>query len=153
MKIPHLVQRGTIVSPLAPAFTRLSEAVDFDYMGSSEFEFGALPKSLRRMQKVQASLTRVCEDRILEGEHPLRVVHFFSPADYEKYFEYLKQIRDDDLHLKESAYFQQDRSGYQLKTNFWWDIENDVLWGFHKAFMNRVPNYLASSWAYMDRNY
>lgn len=43
MRTPYLIQRGKIVKPLAEHDTRLSKAVNLDYMGSSEFEFGALP--------------------------------------------------------------------------------------------------------------
>lgn len=42
---PYLVQRGKIRHPLVEG--RFSDAVNLDYMGSAEFEWGALPKSLR----------------------------------------------------------------------------------------------------------
>jgi hypothetical protein len=53
LRKPYLIQRANIVKPLSPknqaGKVTLSKSVSFDYMGSSEFEFGALPKSLKRL--------------------------------------------------------------------------------------------------------
>lgn len=51
---PYLIQRGGF--KLAPKeITGPDSILRFDYMGSAEFEFGALPQSLRRMDAVHAA--------------------------------------------------------------------------------------------------
>lgn len=68
---PYHIQRGDIVTPLAPDTARLSKAVDFHYMGSAEFEFGALPKSFRRIEQVADDWKLQRVDDIKDGESPL----------------------------------------------------------------------------------
>lgn len=149
IKQPYLVQRGTICWPLAKATTRLSKAVDLDYMGSAEFEFGALPKSFRSMEN-RPRLLRLFPS-ILLGDSALRVFSSLSDEDFALYGHYLLRLRVGDIRLKERSEFD-DRSSTP-RTNFWWDIENHVMWGFHKKFMNRVPDYVNSSLAYMNAPY
>ena len=45
---PYLIQRAGIV-PNAPEDATVSKALRLEYMGKAEFEFGALPKSLRML--------------------------------------------------------------------------------------------------------
>ncbi len=146
---PYLIQRGMIAHPLVKG--RLGEAVSMDYMGSSEFEFGALPQSLRALQRVQDKLTRVTETRIKSGEQSLRVLHALSPADYTEYFGYLLEMRADRLRTKEVTRFA---AGYEQTrphgTDFWWDVDNHVMFSFDKTFMNRLEDCLAASWKFMD---
>lgn len=49
-KPPYLIQYGKIIQPLASRNVKLSDSVDLECMGSSEFEFGATARSLRRIQ-------------------------------------------------------------------------------------------------------
>jgi hypothetical protein len=65
MHTPYLIQRGEIKRPLVEG--RLSEAVNLDYMGSAEFEFGALPKSLRALQSMVDAISLTTEPRTAEG--------------------------------------------------------------------------------------
>jgi hypothetical protein len=147
MKQPYLVQRGEIITPLSAPNTRLSKAVDLDYMGSSEFEFGALPRSFRAMEQG----TRVLRifPNISENSVPLRVFSILTDEEFEQYGKFLLRMRGDDIRPKERSEFEANRSSW-AKANFWWDIENHVMWGFHKEFMKRVPNYVNASLAYMN---
>lgn len=154
MKQPYLIQRGEINIPLAGPMSRLSQAVKFDYMGSAEFEFGALPSSFRRIESVADKwICRVVKD-IKEGETSLRVWSSFSDEEFEAYKVFLMQLRypKDGAHLltKEVVRFEHDYKSKYNKTNFWWDIDNDVMFGFNKNFMNRVGDYVSSSLSYMN---
>lgn len=156
MKQPYLIQRGEINIPLAGPMSRLSQAVKFDYMGSAEFEFGALPKSFRRIESVADEwICRVVED-IKEGETSLRVWSSFSDEEFEAYKIFLMQLRYPKdgarLRTKESVRFEHDYESNYNKTNFWWDIDNDVMFGFNKNFMNRVGDYVSSSLSYMNEH-
>lgn len=146
---PYLIQRGEIKRPLVDG--RISEAVNLDYMGSAEFEFGALPKSLRAMQSRLDDLKATTEPRILEGERSLRILHGFTPDEYEEYLGYLLELRADKRRTKETTRFA---AGYPpmkfSKTDIWWDIDNHVMFSFDKVFMNRLLDHLVASWKYMD---
>lgn len=156
MKQPYLIQRGKINNPLAEPTFRLSQAVHFDYMGSAEFEFGALPASFRRIEAVIGEwVCRVVED-IKEGETSLRVWSSFSDEEFEAYKIFLMQLRYPKdgarLRTKEGVFFDHDYKSDYNKTDFWWDIDNDVMFGFNKNFMNRVGDYVSSSLSYMNEH-
>lgn len=150
MKIPYLVQRAKIRNPLVVGTERLSHAVNFDYMGSSEFEYGALAKSFRAMEGKELTL-RVF-DAIAENGIPLRVLSLFQDDRFHEYGQYLLRLRNQQngkIHLKENSGFDPDFF-YNKNTNFWWDIENHVMWSFHKPFMNRLTQHIHSSLKYMN---
>lgn len=152
-RTPYLIQRGMIRKN--DKISRLSDMVDFDYMGSSEFEFGALPRSLRALQANVDSISSTVEGRITgDNGESLRVLHTFSPEDYEVYFGHLTKLREGKLRTKESTRFSvEDKKWFSSqKCDFWWDIENHVMWTFKKHFMKQLPDALAESWKYMDRN-
>ncbi len=154
---PYLIQRGTINSPLAPEGTRLTNAVNLDYMGAAEFEFGALPESLRRIQAYGPAWRcgKVDEIRTLD-DSPLRVCSAIAAEEFPQYVAYLRQLRWPErhgrLHLKESSAFEHNHKPWsKYRTiDFWWDLDNDVMFGFHRDFMHLLPQYLKASFAYMD---
>jgi len=154
VKKPYLIQRGIINKPFADHNARLSEAVNLDYMGSAEFEFGALPKSLRRIQQKVDSWTKALIPDIQYVGINLRLFSALKPEELEVYSGYLKSIYyEDSIHLKENARFT-DLSKKTFKfssdPDFWWDIENDIMWTFHKLFSNRLIEHVANSIAYME---
>ena len=150
MKAPYLIQRGNINKPLAAPNVRLSDAVNLDYMGSSEFEFGALAKSLRAFQGLTLKV-RIVPD-IVENDVPLRVLSMLSDEEFEEYVQYLLSLRNEKsgkIHLQERSEFDPStRSNHTI--DFWWDIQNHVMWSFHKPFMKRLEDYLKVSFKYMD---
>ena len=149
MKTPYLVQRCEIRRPLVEG--RISEALDLDYMGSAEFEFGALPKSLRALQARVDDIKLTVDNRITDNEKSLRVLHTFNESEFEEYFKFMLRMRGNDLRIKESSRFEAGRepSKYGI-TDVWWDIDNHVFWSFDKIFMNRITDCLVASWKYMD---
>jgi hypothetical protein len=178
MEPPYLIQRGTIKRPIVSKDTRLSQAVDFAYMGSSEFEYGALSQSLRRI-KQQMPAIKICnwQCRVLhdikKNNAPLRVWSYISNDSWEKYASYLKFLRSPQypeerqaktvgyyrhgwrkgsvqyFYTKEPTLFQASTDSSH-STDFWWDITNDVMFGFYKPFMNRVSDYVNASILYMN---
>lgn len=148
---PYLIQRAEIQRPLADPDARLSRAVDFDYMGSAEFEFGALPSSFRNIEaQADAWQCRLVQE-IQEEGRPLRVYSAFNDAEFEEYRQHLLALRAGRGRTKERTEFglDQPRSRFTV-CDFWWDITNDVMFGFDKVFMNRLPHYVAASLAYMN---
>lgn len=151
MKTPHLIQRCEIKRPLSDyRGKRFSEAVSLDYMGSAEFEFGALPKSLRAMSEHGCTLYTV--PAITEGDVSLKVLCTFDDAGLAEYTKYLQRMRNEKLgrlNTKESVQFDPAHRRYS-NTDLWWDIDNNVMWSFDKAFMNSLHVNLAASLKYMN---
>ena len=154
---PYLIQRGTIRRPRAEPDARLSQAVDFEYMGSSEFEFGALPRSFRNIEAKKDSWKRHLVNEIKSGEATLRVYGSFEEGEFEEYKQHLLALRAGKARTMESTFFEANRdpsvrakTDTWIKTDFWWDIDNDVMFGFYKVFMNDLPTYVVNSLIYMN---
>jgi hypothetical protein len=104
--------------------------IDFDYMGSAEFEFGALPKSLKNIRENldNYSLT----DQSVSAYGKKTKYRLFAPED--KVVDIVKSIELialDKVRLKEQAYFDAmcgNKSFYKPNIDFWWDIENYYMW-------------------------
>lgn len=150
MRQIYLVQRGVIQPKFKPEM-RLSETVRLDYMGSSEFEWGALPKSLRRMQEVGTLQSVVFRTFSSRTGSPLRACGVFKDAG--AYESALAPVIAGTARTKEFTGFDQHvgpETKWSTGVDFWWDIENDVMMSFHKKFMKTLPEILGSSWAWMD---
>lgn len=159
-KVPWLVQRGSINRPLgAHEGLPLSKAVSMDYMGSSYFEGMESSNSLRRLQSVE-SLCKVHKVENIFREEAgkkfiLRVFgNFDDEQQFQQYVEWLMLMRDDKLNLEEPSYFEDTESTkafrHRTSIDFWWDLENDVIFSFDKNFMNRVACHLQASFAVLN---
>lgn len=103
------------------------------YMGSAEYEFGALPKSLRRIcgKLPESEVTVVEEIKNPEGV-PLSV---FGAGFADDYKNELMELASEKGHgkTKRSSYFTNVVSGTGYGSDkewFWWDIENDFIFCF-----------------------
>lgn len=132
-----LVQRGTFKNHIQTV-TKRSDLINFDYMGSAEFECGALPQStIRMLTNIQFYDIISFPQYVNFAGEELKV---YGPK---MFISHIKEILDnlalDTIHLKEycglSEYLQ-SQTGDQLP-NFWWDIENDfyIFFGEEKATM------------------
>lgn len=166
VNIPYLIQRGRIISDV-PNIVYLSKAVQLDYMGSSEFEFGALPRSLREMKRLQYQWSIRCIAECTENGNMLHVLSAFNDVEFEEYSTYIMYLRNygyiktrqHNFHPKESAEFSMfdrrpdppkkvsknaKRYAYVRQlADFWWDIDNGVMFSFNEDFMlNRLQLHL-----------
>lgn len=168
---PYLIQRGTITP--ATGIVRYSEAVRDDYMGASEFEWGAKPASLRRMQAERTTLRTVAAPDVRDAKgRPLLMYGNFTRIDPVAYSAAIGDLAGGRARAKEWTAFddqisprpitiparyrtKRERERYVAdenarRTNVWWDIGNDVMMSFDGEFMDRLPKILEESWAYMD---
>lgn len=153
VKKPYLIQRGEIVRPFAEPGTRLGKAVGLDYMGSAEFEWGAVPKSLRALYDKVDAINLTVMDVITENRVMLRVLHAFNDQEWNAYKRWLLALRNTSLskiYTKERTDFDPNMRSRYAKTDFWWDIQNHVMWSFDADFMEKLPDYLVASWKYMN---
>lgn len=149
---PYLIQRATIHKPLAPPSVRLSIAVDLDYMGSAEFEFGALPKSFRKIEAMAKDFVGRPVPEITKDGNPLIVYSYLNAANFAEYKTWLLRLNGEGepVRTKESTRFERDYKSTYNKTDFWWDINNDAMFGFDPEFMRFLPEYVSSSLRYMN---
>lgn len=161
--VPYLVQRGTIRRPLGGhRDARLTRAVNMDYMGAAEFEFGALPASLRRVEAQFSLFKTVLAKNIVasipvkgvEREFTLRLyANFDTDEQRNTYITQLADVFFGTRHTKESLHLYLDSAAgtYRLTdTDFWWDIENDVFMSFDKQFMSGLQQNLQQSIAWLN---
>ena len=133
----YLIQRGEFNQD-GEGLTGKTGVIDLDYMGSAEFEFGAIPKSFRRIMhdfnnyiytptgiytKENNELilfsNQGLTDEILEG------LNFFINNPYHlKAYSELEKIPNSSI---------KDTGFNKLRTNFWWCIEFNKDW---MAFLN-----------------
>jgi len=118
-----LIQRGTV--QYREGSKGIDSLVRFDYMGSAEFEWGALPKSLKRIREELNDYT------YLDIPIKERVVTVFCKNSQKSEMkQYLTDLAERKFRLKEFAAFNEfvNDSGYfKDRFNFWWDIENDLM--------------------------
>jgi hypothetical protein len=153
---PYLIQRAAIPTPLAdPATSTLTKSLSLDYMGSAEFEFGALPSSLRFLRSAheQGNMVIRLVPELKDGGSPLRVLSLLNDEEFNEYREELKKLRYSNPRTKEGTHFQHDYRAFREwnKTEFWWDIVNHVMWSFNKNYMNRLVRYLENSFEIVSR--
>ena len=158
MKRPYLIQR-CVIQPSSESNSRIGVSLDLDYMGSAEFEFGAIPKAIKRMGE-KLSEFRLDELTLKLGftdrpeAYPVIVFNKLSPIDLAEYAKFLSVNRNDEykVRTKEPTYFsiESRNSSYRSSTNFWWDIENDVMWSYDHKFMLTLPQRLKASVDFMN---
>jgi hypothetical protein len=119
-----------------------SEGVDsllrFDYMGSAEYEFGALPKSLKRMvSKIEKMEIFKTPYKRNDGKG-LFLLCLPEEREYECYIHNMVQSKYEKL--KEQIYLKAniDGTASYSKSDIFWDIENDIIFGFGEEEVDAV---------------
>ena len=138
MKKPWLIQRMKFKKGGSGTFDGVFAC---DYMGSAEFEFGALPKSLKRCcSSVGSFVFRATDITSTLYDDNLFIVSD-SAFDISEYSKFLKLDIDGNLRLKEITYLDKVVTGvgwggekvvitdYHIP-HAWWDLDNDVFFTF-----------------------
>jgi hypothetical protein len=137
------IQRATIES--CPDRKGVDSLLTFDYMGSSEFEWGALKASLKRL-RAKVNDFRFYDIPLQRSDSKGKKVNItlFCLPDHavaiEKFIQQCAQGNEPPL--KEHTYLGHavDPSAYKWKTriNCWWDIYNDwVAWIKNDVFADQ----------------
>lgn len=125
----YLVQRCTKKFKVYKNET-VSEAFSLDYMGSSEFEFGAIPKSIRKLAQKNLVQTSFKHKSKNGKEYTIYVL-----ADHEEQGEAVKAIRDylnapsPYRQLKEFIHLwglvNEDKTRENYEETFWWCVDEN----------------------------
>lgn len=159
MRKPYLIQR---MSKRNRDAVKIEEGTSFDgylsldYMGSAEFEFGALPASLKRLTKSIEKREIYTFEDIKNYENKKLVIIASSEAEANKYKEFIIELMKSEYGIRlkertdvffhntdeflkekgvnlEGGYFK-----YRRDTDSWWDIENDIIFCFGKDYARNI---------------
>jgi hypothetical protein len=159
IKQPWLIQRCVIHRPLEKYKDQgVSKSIDLDYMGSAEFEFGALPASLVRMsyQLFAYSLTEIpsIKVEVRNRKRSCYVYSRYTGTQLQDYINQVHRLRRHEIRLKEWSKFDEypeylKKDSY-IRTDLWWDIEHDTFFCFDHVFMKQLPSTLKNSFNVME---
>lgn len=137
----YLVQRG---------FTRnldfkkgIDSIVRFDYMGASEYEWGALPKSLENIRK------NISEYEYIQLDVKGFQVTVFTPSKFiPEIPDFINQLAKGEMPLKCYSGFDEvvkESKLLKYKPDFWWDIENHLMfWISNKTFESKFKEIIVN---------
>lgn len=141
----HLIQRG-IFQNEGNSLTGPNGVVRLDYMGSAEFEWGAIPNAYRRLM-YHFPEYEVFRTGIYTPEHFELMV--FCKKDYSaEVIQAISEFVEHPYHLKEYSELEkvprvkkQDTSSYVHRTSdFWWCIDISEAYGNWMAFLQPQTN-------------
>ena len=130
----YLIQRGKIKDKKDIDVKRgISGVISLDYMGSAEFEWGTLPRSLQKIARNYDNF-----DIVKTGHKSPDGRYLFLISEKDKYDSICKEINnlllDPRYLLKEESFIREALglsnssicvSSYSYKkTNFWWSVDN-----------------------------
>ncbi len=122
----YLVQRCRFKDTPNDKITGWDSLFNNDYMGSSEFEFGALPKSLKQLLKNRGAY--VCIDSGIKAKDGKSLMLFCLPSVVSDVKEFLisKSENEHTISTKEGVWLKEALSGDSgwVNCNAWWDVEN-----------------------------
>jgi len=128
----YRIQRGTIREEMNTDKKGIDTIIDFDYMGASEYEWGALPESLVVIRK------DINEYTYLDVPINNKVITVFCQNSQKSDIKtFLTELGDGKMHTKMGSYFDRYlkpskheiewQTKHPLETNFWWDVDNNLM--------------------------
>ncbi len=146
MTAPYLIQRLKFKDSSFNKSRSFDEAIECEYMGSAEFEFGELPKSLKQFTK---NIDRLRIDLVptIKSDTGYRLCIISFGDDY---IHHALNLFNDKYRLKEHMYTQSKMTDKCLIVSVqfspyvtidmraWWDIDNHVMMTFGKDNANKI---------------
>ncbi len=158
VKTPNLIQRMRLQSPVREAPIRgVDQYLAMDYMGSSEFEWGALPQSLKRVCRSWMSFERTMlkDVKDYKGKRLVLLCPAALAKEYSAFLRKLAKAKDEfGFRFKELPYFLRNLSGKDWdgkplsnmsRVDAWWDIDNDVFWCFGVEVADIIATAIAGT--------
>jgi hypothetical protein len=137
----YLIQRGKIED--RPHKKGLDSIILLDYMGSSEFENGAIPISLKTIRK--SSSAYVYSDFTFGSK---TVTVFCNASVISNMKDILKNLINGNYHLLEYCDFIDwiNDDKYKPSNDFWWDLKNNFMfWKQNKNFETKFKELISTN--------
>lgn len=142
---PYLIQRGTFRDIALEDIVGLDSLISYDYMGSAEFEWGALPKSLNEIcnqwEKYAIKSTPITDSKKEtmwliclpdQFDDIMKAVKYFSENQYS----------GQELRTKEFVglydYINPKKERSWNRADFWWDIDNNWMICFGQDHITKL---------------
>jgi len=110
---------------------KVSEFMSLDYMGSAEFEFGAIPKSIRRLAGKKNLILRKVQ-YVNKNKHTMHYTVLADEVDMDAAIGAIQKYlagKDGAGRLKEWIHFrdllEEEKQDYDRET-FWWCVDEKV---------------------------
>lgn len=134
---PYLIQRAKFVN--SPDQKGIDSILDFDYMGSAEFEFGALPQGLKRIRD------NIHDYHLFEYViNNKKIAVFCKKENKHEICIIINGLADNKFYLKEYCdlfYYTKEKDA--IRSDFWWDIGNDYMfWKFTPEFNDKFEKLI-----------
>ena len=131
MRDVYLIQRAKFKEEIELERNGIDQIIEFDYMGASEFEWGALPKSLERIREgIKGYLKFQCT---IPGYDQKIISVYCKKSDQDKIQQILEDLTEKKIRLKafcDLCHYVKGAESDCHHNDFWWDIMND--WFFWK---------------------
>lgn len=125
---PYLIQRGSQMSQEQQDRSSkkgIDRLASWDYMGSSEFEFGALGRALNLMKENKLTASFFHQRNLSFG-----VIHIEDKHDH--VFDCMLGLIGERPHTKEPTHIDRALTTSDCDTDLWWDIKNGyIFWLQH----------------------
>lgn len=149
MRHPYLIQRVIALKEPDERKKGVDRFFIFDYMGSAEFEFGALPEALKRMR---ANADKLVVEQFTHKLPTHNVYASFVGVPSEKEMArtiFLDQLIEDKLRFKEPLYLKESllnndtiNQRYGSRFDGWWALDADAPWALFK-FRKQAEQFLS----------
>lgn len=142
----NCVQRCTVKSCLYNN-EMVSEYAKLDYMGSSEFEFGAVPKSIRELNKKKLEIFP-----FHYGEHVIYIL--CEKGQLDKIKSDMSKYLTGNLRLHEYISLADKLKGEASAVwndNLWWDIGEHFAFSLDEKYIQGFNKALKKSLEFMDK--
>lgn len=150
----YLIQRGKFKKE-GIGLTGDDGVINLDYMGSAEFEWGALPKSYRRIM-YDFDNYEYQSTGIYTKEHN-ELILFANKKLLDEISEGIVSFVNNPYHLKEYSELEKipnssvnDTGFNRLRTSFWWCIDSNRDWmaflESNKELFDQGINYDYNNW-------
>lgn len=141
MEKSYLVQRADFVE--RKGRKGIDSILGFSYMGSAEYEFGALPESLKKIRERISDY--VYSSIYINGKN---INTFCHKDDLESMRIEIFALSKGDRWTKEAHCFDSyinNNEGTYYRADFWWDIRNNFMfWKENKEFTKKFKSMICS---------
>ena len=148
MNNPYLIQGARFNVNIDTSHLRkgIDTVLSFSYMGSAEFEFGALPNSLKRIRDNIHEYSYL--QYSIPGHIDKTLTIFGRYMDLNEICSMIDSIAEVRFHLKERCDLSKYLTGSKdsFANDHWWDIENDFMfWKYNQDFETQFKKEIIST--------